>query len=752
MASDESGSVPAERLITDGYARFNAGDRAGARELLQRVPRGHRLAIESQRLLGVIAYAEGDFRESARQFERVIKHGQPRPIDHANMGLALTGLGKYPRAERQIRAALADDPALVEGWFNLGNLYLRTEKFEPAARAYAKMIEIAPTDPRAHFNRGIALARWHRPEDAIKCFARTLEINPGFINARNEMGLGLAALGDQDGAEKCYRQVLEADPGHQAALANLGNALAARRRFDEALGCLDQAYKCPVANVEVTVSYAEVLLRVGRTREAEAVFRRALELAPENGRSLAALAMIYQWQCRWEELEAVQAKLHPLALRDAAEDRRSPIAPHTALSQYFTPAEERLVSESWSRDLTRDMAALQQDGAFSYPPRNRERIRLGYFSNDFNSQATAHLIVGLFEHHDRDRFEIYAYSFGEDDGSVWRRRIEAASDQFADVTHDNYADTAARMNRDEVDILLDFKGFTAEARPQVYALRPAPIQVNYLGFPGTIGADWMDYLVADEIVIPPEERTHYTEQIVYLPESYQANDDRQPIGDWPATRADMGLPDGVIVFSCFNETYKIDRTIFGVWMRILDHVPGSVLWLRDHSEELQTNLRAAAEGAGMSPDRLYFADSLPKEQHLARCRLADLFLDSYALTAHTTATDSLWAGVPVLTCPRNTFATRVGRSLLQNVGLPELAVDSLEEYEALAIRLATQPEELRALRDRLQRNLETEPLFDTQRLTRHLEAAFTGMWDRYLDGGKPESFRVEPINGAGRRG
>ena len=717
MASDESRPVPVERLISDGYARFNAGDRAGARALLRRVPRSHQLAIESQRLLGVIAYAEGDFREAGRQFERVIKHGRPRPMDHANMGLALTALGKFAHAERQIRRAIAEDPALVEGWFNLGNLYLRTQKLEAAVGAYAKMIEVAPADPRAHFNRGIAFARWRRPADAIQCFERTLEINPGFIDARNEMGLGLAALGDQDGAEGCYRQVLEADPGHQVALANLGNALAARRRFDEALDYLDRAYKRPIANVEVTVSYAEILLRVGRTREAEALFDRALALAPENGRSLAALAMIYQWQCRWDALEAVQAKLLPLALREASEDRRSPIAPHTALSQFFTPAEERLIAESWSRDLTRDMNTVRRDDAFSYPPRDRERIRLG-----------------------------------DDDGSDWRRRIEAASDRFADVTHESYADTAARMNRDEVDILLDFKGFTAEARPQVYALRPAPIQVNYLGFPGTIGADWMDYLVADEIVIPPDERIHYAEQIVYLPESYQANDDRQPIGAWPETRADMGLPDNVIVFSCFNETYKIDRAIFGVWMRILGQVPGSVLWLRDHSEELRASLRGAAADAGISPDRLFFAESLPKEQHLARCRLADLFLDSYALTAHTTATDSLWAGVPVLTCPRNTFATRVGRSLLQNVGLPELAVDSLEEYEALAIRLATQPHELDAFRNRLRRNLETEPLFDTQRLTRHLEEAFSGMWERYLDGRAPESFRVEPIEGAVRSG
>lgn len=741
-----------EQLVAEGYARYNEGDIDAARDLLKRVPRDHPGAIDAGRLLGLIAFDAADLREAARQFERVLKHTGAQPRDHMNLGLAFSELGRFARAEKLLRGAVALDPQMTAGWFNLGNHYLKTRNHDAAAKMFARATAIDPQYASAHFNRGIACARANRPRDAIACFARALEVDPNLINARNEMGLGFAALGDQDAAEACYRQVLAADPDHRAALANLGNALAARRRFDEALQHLKRAVKLPAPSVDVVVSYAEILLRVTRTHDAEAMFRHALELAPDNGQALAALAMIYQWQCRWDELDTIRETLLPLSLREARAGRRSPIAPHTALSQFFTPAEERVIAESWSRDLTRDMAELREGHAFTYPRRTRERIRLGYFSNDFNSQATAHLIVGLFEHHDRDRFEIFAYSFGADDASDWRRRIEAASDRFVDVTHENYLETATRMNRDEVDILLDFKGFTAEARPQVYALRPAPIQVNYLGFPGTIGADWMDYLVADEIVIPSDERAHYVEKVVYLPECYQANDDRQPIADWPATRSDVGLPDDAIVFSCFNETYKFDRMIFAVWMRILSQVPNGVLWLRDHSPEFQASIRAAVRAAGIDPSRVHFAESLPKEQHLARCALADLFLDSYALTAHTTATDSLWAGVPLVTCPRNTFATRVGRSLLQNLGLAELAVDNLQDYEALAVRLATEPDNLAALRVRLKRNLETTPLFDTQRLTRHLEAAFAGMWDRYCAGAKPESFHVAPIAGAGRTG
>ncbi|MBO6783549.1 MAG: tetratricopeptide repeat protein, partial [Alphaproteobacteria bacterium] len=658
--------------------------------------------------------------------------------------LALDRLGRSGKAEAAIRQATVLEPGYVEGWFALGNLLREGERHDEAEAAYLRAREIAPDDARVLYNLGLTLLKQGRARETIETFEAALARAPEMVEAHMEIGNALVLLGDQEGAEARYRRVLASAPDHVLSLTNLGRALAARRRFDDACVFLARATALPGADATAFAAFGEVLLRVRRTADGEKMLRRALELDPEHGDARAALAMVLQWQCRWDELDAIQPGLVAHSLAEARAGRRSPIAPHTALSQFLTPAQEKLIAESWSRAQTIAMRAAETGGPFVHRERQRDRIRLGYFSNDFNSQATAHLIVGLFERHDRDRFEIHAYSFGADDGSSWRRRIEAASDAFVDVTEEGYAETAARMHRDGVDILLDFKGFTAESRPQVYALRPAPIQVNYLGFPGTIGADYMDYLVADEIVIPPGEREHYTEKVVYLPESYQANDDRQEIGDWPATRADAGLPESGIVFSCFNETYKFDRTIFGVWMRILDRVPGSVLWLRDHDARLRASLREAAEGAGVSEQRLLFAESLPKEQHLARCRLADLFLDSYALTAHTTATDSLWAGVPMITCPRNTFATRVGQSLLENLELPELVVPDLDAYEALAVRVATSPDELAALRAKLAGKLKTAPLFDTARLTRHLEAAFAGMWERYRDGRPPESFRVPP--------
>lgn len=734
-----------ERLLAEAQSRANAGDMAGAEKLLRQVPRTSSAAVDAARLLGIFKFSQGNFVEAAQLFLRVLKSPSVISADHVNHGLALAKLGQSGKAEAAYRQALQLEPQSSEAWFNLGNLFRAEDAQAEAIAAYEEAIACAPQDYRAHFNLGLAHAKRDTPLAAIACFERTLELSSGHIDAHNELGLAQAALGDQEAAEQRYRRVLSTDPDHIPALTNLGNALAARRRFDDAHRCFLRLVAIPDCPAASLVAFAQMLLRVRRTDEGEKMLRRALVLEPDHGDALAALAMVLQWQCRWDELEAIRPRLVKMSLQASRNGQRSPIAPHTALSQYLSPAEERLIAESWSREQRAAMTSLSNQQGFTYPPRKRDKIRLGYFSNDFNSQATAHLIAGLFEQHDRDRFEVFAYSFGADDGSTWRQRIEAASDQFVDVTHEGYAATAARMNRDEVDILLDFKGFTAEARPQVYALRPAPIQVNYLGFPGTIGADYMDYIIADEIVIPDDERIHYAEQVVYLPESYQANDNRQEIGDWPATRADAGLPETGIVFSCFNETYKIDRTIFDIWMRLLGRVPGSVLWLRDHNARLRASLRAAAEAAGVEGARIVFAEMLPKEQHLARCRLADLFVDSYALTAHTTATDSLWAGVPMVTCPRNTFATRVGKSLLDNLGLPELVVDSLEDYETLAVRLVTTPDELAQLHKRLSENLKTAPLFNTTRLTRHLEQAFERMWVRYRLGKKPESFRVPSL-------
>ncbi len=347
-------------------------------------------------------------------------------------------------------------------------------------------------------------------------------------------------------------------------------------------------------------------------------------------------------------------------------------------------------------------------------------------------------MCSVFGLHNRQNFEIVAYSYGPNDGSAYRRRIEEDCEHFYDVAKLSTTELAHRIFADGIHILVDLMGYISDARTDVLALRPAPIQVNYLTYPGTMGAEFMDYIIGDGIVTPPESAHAFTEKLVIMPHSYQANNHQQAIATTPVTRAQYGLPDAGFVFCCFNDRYKIEPVIFGVWMNILTAVPGSVLWLYSRSREAESNLRREAVARGISAERLIFAHFENKPEHLARHQLADLFLDTLYYNAHTTASDALWAGLPLITCPGETFASRVAASLLTAIGLSELIVGTLQEYTDLAIHLANAPKELRALKDKLAKNRTTYPLFDTPLFTLNLERAYTAMWEIYALGNSPE--------------
>ena len=347
--------------------------------------------------------------------------------------------------------------------------------------------------------------------------------------------------------------------------------------------------------------------------------------------------------------------------------------------------------------------------------------------------------------HDRERFEVFYYALAADDGSTYYRRFATDAEHFVDLTALSNRDAALRIRSDEIDILVDLMGYTRNARTEIFALQPAPVQVAYLGFAGTLGADFIPYIIADPIVLPESELPHFSEQPVYLPECYQVNDRWQPIAETGARRADYGFPEAAFVFCCFNANYKIEPVIFDVWMHILQRVPGSVLWLFEGSEHVPDNLRREAQARGVAPERLVFAPRVPKDRHLERHRLADLCLDTLIYGAHTTASDALWAGVPVLTCCGEAFASRVGASLLTAVGLPEMIVNSLTEYEELAVELATRPQRLTEIRQKLSANRLTYPLFDTERFVRHLEKAFEMMWAVHAAGEAPRPIYVPKL-------
>ena len=372
----------------------------------------------------------------------------------------------------------------------------------------------------------------------------------------------------------------------------------------------------------------------------------------------------------------------------------------------------------------------------------KSKIVIGYLSNDFRYHATAHLMLSLFGLHNRDEFEIYCYSYGKDDRSYYRSRIQHDCDKFVDISSFGHDAAAGCIYKDKVDILVDLKGYTEGTRLSICALRPAPVQVSYLGFPGTTGADFFDYIITDKIVTPEEHAPYYSEKFAYLPHCYQVNDHTQLIANKDWKKGDFGFPEDSFVFCSFNGPYKIDPVMFDVWMEILRKVPDSILWLLSGNNIAEKNLRREAEARGIQSERLVFADMLPKDEHLSRLRFADLALDTRIVTGHTTTSDALWAGVPVITLQGGHFASRVSSSVLSAIGLPELITHSLEEYEALAVQLARNPAQLQEIRQRLAENRLSAPLFDTPRFVRNLESAYKEMWNIFSAGETPRQIAV----------
>jgi len=461
---------------------------------------------------------------------------------------------------------------------------------------------------------------------------------------------------------------------------------------------------------------ASALRRLGKTEEATAALAKAVSINPSYVEAIAILVHQLKDLCDWRMVDDLTKQLiHSVQGGSGA------VNPFVFLTLETTPRQQRQCAEQWAQ-----ARRLATRGAARVPVK-RERITIGYLSADFQEHATAHLISELFELHDRGRFSIIGYSYGADDGSAARARLRSSFDSFVDLEHLSHASAAARIRADRVDILVDLKGYTTDARPEIMAMRPAPIQVSYLGYPGTMGTRAIDYLLVDRFAVPPDQQEHFTETLVHLPHCYQVNDRLRPIA--PAhSRAEYGLPENEFVFCCFNSPHKITPVIFDIWMRLLEQVPGSVLWLLETRPAAMTNLRREAEARlkGGS-ERLIFAPWVPNAEHLARFAMADLFLDTLPYNAHTLTSDALWGGCPVLTSAGETFASRVAGSILHAAGLSELVTTNLKEYEAAALRLADDRAELKTLRKRIQKSRAEAPLFDTPRFARAIEAAFEWM-------------------------
>jgi len=683
---------------------------------------------------GNILAALGRFDEAVACYEAVLKKAPAHLGALTNRGNALARLGRHAEAIACYEALLAVRPSDVNALSNRAIALKDLGRYEEAMASCERALKIDPNSVAALITRGNVLAKLSRYEEALASFERAAAVDPRDVDALNNRGFALTQLRRFSDAFAAFDRALAIDPANIGVLGNRGAALLAIDRFEDALATFDRALALKPDHAETLYHRAHALANLGRYDEAVRAWERVLAIDPGHPHALGALAFYRLMLCDWSKAEEFEAKL-----TRALEDERAVVEPFTLLAYPIGSADQLRHTQRFVRGRIPAVPRL----ARPHKACVGEKIRLAYLSADFRNHATAWLAAELFELHDRSRFEVLGVSYGVDDGSETRRRLVEAFDQFHDVAQRSDREVAQLLLDLDVDIAVDLKGHTQHGRPAILACRPAPVQVSYLGYPATMGVDFIDYVLADRIVLPFDQQQSYSEMIVHLPNCYQINDSKREIAGEAPTRGAVGLPETGFVFCSFNNSYKLTPQFFDVWMQLLRQVEGSVLWLLGTSEAGTRNLRNEASARGVDPSRLVFAPKTEMSKHLARHRLADLFLDNLPVNAHTAASDALWVGLPVLTCMGETFVGRVAASLLSAVGLPELITRSLDEYEALALKLATDPGQIASLRKKLAGNCETSPLFDTDQTRRHIERAYVMMWDIAQRGEPPRSFVVD---------
>ena len=635
-----------------------------------------------------------------------------------------------------LQEALRISPDNAGARYSLGIAFMNLKRADQALAAFDAVMTTGAQDPRLFNHRGVALWNLKRPAEALASFEQALAIEPQSPESWGNRGLALRDLARHAEALASFDRVLALAPQSPAAWNSRGTVLRDIGRFDEAIESFGQA-------IALQPGYSEALNNRGYTwwsdkqqyAPALADLEQALALDPDHPYAAGEVLHLKMCVADWNGFAAQKARLDALV----ASGNRA-VRPFAYQAMSDSPADLQACSRTWARDMYLEVPAAAHHRAAR---QGNRKIRIGYVSGEFRQQATQILMAGLYEAHDRNRFDLIALDNGSNDASPMRARLEKAFDQWIDISSLSDEDAASRIRSEQIDILVNLNGYFGKARMGVFARRPAPVQVNYLGFPATLGAPYIDYVIADRIVIPADEERFYDEKIVTLPGSYQANDNKgRVLGEIPS-RAEAGLPDKGFVFCNFNNAYKLTPDTFAGWMRILKQVDGSLLWLLQSPAPFADNIRAAAQAQGIAGERIIFAPDRPQADHLARLGLADLFLDSLPYNAHTTASDALWAGVPVLTLRGTSFAGRVGASLLTAAGLPELIAQTQADYEALAVRLATNSAQLKALRDRLQRTRATSELFDTALCARRIESAYEQMWQNWLAGHAPQAFAVK---------
>jgi len=678
-------------------------------------------------------YKRGELEQAESLYLKILDADPDLFEPRLHMGLIRLRQGRPQDACDYLVQALRLSPGDLHALIHYGLALRAAGRLDEAVLAFDRVLAIQPNMAESLYNRGIALWQLKRPTEALESIERALALDSYPAEVWRNRGLVLRDLARFDEATVCFDTALRLKQ-NSVTLYEHGNRLHAQKDYEGAIESYSRA-------IRILPDYAEAIFNRGYTWWAlknfaagSADVERALSLNPDYPYGPGELLYARMCSAEWNDFDRRKAELERLVRAG-----KRVVQPFIFQAIAETPVDAQTCSRIWGENLYPQHSGRPHDPA---KRKNRQKIRLGYLSGEFRQQATAVLMAGLYERHDRDKFEIVAVNAGGDDGSRMRSRLVKAFDRWLDIGKLSDQEAADVIREAEIDILVSLNGYFGEVRMGVFARRPAPIQVNYLGFPGTLGMPYIDYIIADKVVIPKDEQRFYDENVVYLPDSYQANDDKgREIAATPS-RAEAGLPSGGFVFCNFNNPYKLTPATFASWMRILKQVEGSVIWLLEGTPPYAENLRRAAEKRGVTAGRLIFARYLPVAEHLARLQLADLFLDSLPYNAHTTASDALWTGVPLVTCKGPTFPGRVAASLLLAAGLPELVTESAADFEALAVRLARDGSALKALRDKLMQDRSSCALFDTDRFRRNIEAAYRVMWDGWLASQNPQGFAI----------
>ena len=757
------GALTTSEAFAFAQDQLRQGRVAEAERIFRRIVELQPAHADASHCLAICLSQRGDFQSALPHYAAALKLNPTHVGCLNNMGNALQGLRRFDAALDCYEQAIALDPGNSTFHTNRGNCLKELGRPEEALASYTQALSLKADNASAYFNRGVVLHELRRFADAVEDFGKAISLRPQYARAYSSRGATLHELKRCDEALADFDRAVGLDPRDAHAWSNRGavlqrfhrladavascdRALALdaelaeaycnrasvqnqMHRYDAALATLDRAIGLKPDLAEAHVNRGIALFRLRRYGEALASRQRVIGLNPDLPYAVGDWLYAMLTCCSWIDFDAACQQLL------AGIDRGERIAtPYVSLLIHSTPEQQQRCARSYTAD-------QYPAGATVAPLRrhNRsDRIRIGYVSAAFRNAPAAHLMTHLFECHDRSAFEIVAFDVGPPLDDPWRQRIRRAFDSVHDVASHSDREIAALVGELEIDILIHRDGHNDLTRTGVFALRPAPVQVNYLGYPGTLGAPYIDYIIADRVLIPEQSRRYFEEKIVELPHSYQPNDSARVISDRAMSRAEFGLPDDAFVFCCFNNAAKITPDVFDVWMRLLRSVGNGVLWLLECSPIAAQNLRREAEARGVSPRRLIFTPRIEVSDHLARHRCADLCLDTFHYGAHTTASDALWAGLPVLTCLGESMAARVGASLLTAVGLPELIARDRDAYEAKALALARDPAALAAIRRTLAENRTTQPLFDTQRYARYLGQAYREMHERHRAGLPPD--------------